>query len=112
VDELIADSHAFFFSGSFEVSLNITVAAAREPELKDAVFDVVRRFRRHTEEVWIGRLSQMGVQPQVAVEAVWLINSLVRGLAVRAIWEPDPVRFGHLERMQAELVLGRLRRGD
>jgi AcrR family transcriptional regulator len=110
IEDLVAESHAFFFGDSFEVSLNITVAAAREPELKDAVFAVVRRFRKHTEEVWIDRLSEQGVPSKDAVEAVWLINSLVRGLAVRAIWEPDQHRFRALERAQARLVLQHLQR--
>jgi AcrR family transcriptional regulator len=67
IEELVADSHGFFFGDSFDVSLNITVAAAREPELKDAVFAVVRKFRTHTEDIWVRRLVEhprpLGTRP-------------------------------------------------
>jgi AcrR family transcriptional regulator len=105
IDDLIADSHAFFFGESFDVSLNITVAAARDPELKEAIFAVVRRFRKNTEEVWIERLGRFGIPPQQALDAVWLINSMIRGFAVRALWEPDQARFKALEKLAAKLVL-------
>jgi AcrR family transcriptional regulator len=108
VEELVADSRTFFFGDSFDVSLNITVAAAREPDLRDAVFHVVRRFRQHTEQVWIARLTGHGVPLERAINAVWLINSLIRGLAVRALWEPDVIRFQRLEQLQSELVLAHL----
>jgi AcrR family transcriptional regulator len=108
IEELVADSHAFFFGDSFDVSLNITVAAAREPVLKEAVFEVVRRFRTHTEEVWVGRLIDHGVSKAQAVDAIWIINSLIRGFAVRALWEPDLDRFARLERLATQMVLAHL----
>lgn len=110
IEELVADSHAFFFGDSFEVSLNITVAAAREPELKDAVFAVVRKFRTHTEDVWVRRLVDHGLSTEQATDAVWIINSLIRGFAVRALWEPDQVRFKRLESLAVQMVLAHLDR--
>jgi AcrR family transcriptional regulator len=106
--ELIADSHSFFFGESFEVSLNITVGAACDPELRDAIFSVVRRYRTAAEEMWVARLASLGVSRARALEAVWMINSMIRGLAVRALWEPDQARFAALERQLAQMVLENL----
>lgn len=110
IEELVADSHAFFFGDSFEVSLNITVAAAREPELKEAVFEVVRTFRTRTEDIWVRRLVDHGVSHEQAIDALWIINSLIRGFAVRALWEPDHERFKRLERLAVQMVLTHLDR--
>jgi AcrR family transcriptional regulator len=112
IEELVADSHGFFFGDSFDVSLNITVAAAREPELKDAVFAVVRKFRTHTEDIWVRRLVEHGVSQAQAVDAIWIINSLIRGFAVRALWEPDQARFKRLERLATQMVLAQLDRSN
>ena len=108
VDELIADSHAFFFSDSFQISLDITVAAARHPHLRDQIFGVVRRSRKDAEALWVERLQAFGIDPADALDAVWIINSTIRGFAVRALWEPDQSRFAHVERITADLVLRRL----
>lgn len=108
IDELIADSNAFFFSDSFEVSLDITVAAARHPVLRGAIFDVVRRSRQEAEAMWIHRLNDFGISREAALDAVWIINSIIRGLAVRALWEPDTARFRHVERVAADMVTARL----
>ncbi len=112
IDELIADSHAFFFSGSFQVSLDITVAAARHPQLRDQIFDVVRASRKDAEEMWVERLEAFGIAPADALDAVWIINSTIRGFAVRALWEPDHARFAHVEQVAARLVLAHLTKPD
>lgn len=105
INELIADSHAFFFSESFQVSLDITVAAARHPQLREQIFDVVRRSRKDAEAMWIDRLKAFGISSEAALDAVWIINSTIRGFAVRALWEPDQSRFARVEKVAAKLVL-------
>ncbi|MDP3514440.1 MAG: TetR/AcrR family transcriptional regulator [Sulfuritalea sp.] len=104
INALIADSHDFFFGESFNVSLDIMISAARDPELRDAIFDVVRRFRKQTEEIWTARLTAYGLTRDKAHDAVWLVNSTVRGLAMRALWEPDLPRFQRLERVTAAII--------
>jgi AcrR family transcriptional regulator len=104
ISDLIADSHGFFFGESFYVTLDITLGAGRDPELRKAVFDVVRLFRKRTEDAWIERLSVFGVPAERSHDAVWLVNSAVRGLAVRALWEPDQPLFQRLERITAAII--------
>jgi AcrR family transcriptional regulator len=104
ISNLITDSHGFFFGESFYITLDITLGAGRDPELRTAVFDVVRLFRKRTEDAWIERLAAYGVPPERAHDAVWLVNSAVRGLAVRALWEPDQPLFERLERITAAII--------
>ena len=112
IDELIADSHAFFFSESFSVTLDITVAAARHVLLRDAIFDVVRKSRIQAEQMWIDRLRDFGIDRDHALDAVWIINSTIRGLAVRALWDSDPARFQRIEALSGRLIIDHLSRKD
>ncbi len=105
IEDLIYDSHAFFFSESFRVSLNITTSAAQDSELREAVFRVVRQFRNDAEEMWATRLAAYGISQERARDAVWLVNSTMRGLAIRALWELDEPILERIERLLANLVV-------
>jgi hypothetical protein len=43
------------------------------------------------------------------VDVIWIINSLIRGFAVRALWKPDQARFKRLERLATRMVLAHLK---
>jgi AcrR family transcriptional regulator len=112
IKDLISDSHAYFFSESFDVTLNIIISAARDPELKSTISEVVWLFRKQTEAVWTERLTAHGLSRERAHDAVWLVNSAVRGLAVRALWEPDQPLFQRLERITASIMTEHLSKPD
>lgn len=89
IQDLIAESRAFFFGESFQVTLDVSVSAARTPELRDTIFDSVRGMRRHTEEHWIESMTHFGLTHRQAANIVILVNTVFRGSAVRALWDPD-----------------------
>ncbi len=104
ISELVTESHAFFFGEGYYVGLDIAISGARTPDLRDAIFNSVRGVRRQIEERWIERLAAYGLSRERAHDAVWLVNSVIRGLAVRAIFNSDHSRFRRLERIAAVTV--------
>lgn len=104
LSDLLEESHAFFFGEAFYVSLDMAISGTRARELRDAIFDSVRGVRQRTEEIWTDRLELYGVSRERAHDAVWLVNSLIRGLAVRALTESDHSFFSRLERLAVEIV--------
>lgn len=110
--DLMSESHAFFFGEAYFVSLDIAISGARAPALRDAIFDSVRGVRQRTEELWTERLAIYGVSRERAHDAVWLVNSIIRGLAVRALMETDHSWFRRLERMAVEMIAEHLSKPD
>lgn len=104
LSDLLEESHAFFFGEAFYVSLDIAISGTRARELRDAIFDSVRGVRQRTEEIWTERLELYGISRERAHDAVWLVNSVIRGLAVRSLTESDHSWFWRLERIAVEIV--------
>jgi len=57
----------------------------------------------HAEAVFHA-LVQSGVPERVADDLLWLTLSIVRGLAIRRLWQHDPPRFNRLFRLWREMV--------
>jgi AcrR family transcriptional regulator len=112
LSDLTAESHAFFFGEAYYVSLDIAISGARTPDLRDAIFDSVRGVRQRTEELWTDRLAVYGISHERAHDAVWLVNSIIRGLAVRALMETDHTWFRRLERLAAQMIAAHLSKLD
>ena len=49
-----------------------------------------------------------GVPDAVADDLLWLTLSIVRGLAIRRLWQHDPPRFNRLFRLWRTMVSGYL----
>ena len=104
ISDLVTESHAFFFGEAHFVGLDIAISGARMPDLRDAIFNSVRGVRQRTEELWIERLAAYGLSRERAHDAVWLANSILRGLATRAIVESDHAWFQRLERIAVVMI--------
>ena len=61
------------------------------------------------EAAWIAALIEAGVPEDLAEDLLWLTNSIVRGLAVRRLWQDDPARFKRLLLMWRRMVADYLR---
>jgi AcrR family transcriptional regulator len=104
ISDLVTESHAFFFGDAHYVGLDIAISGARMPDLRDAIFNSVRGVRQQAEELWIERLAAYGLSHEQAHDAVWLANSILRGLATKAIYERDHVWFPRLERIAVVMI--------
>ena len=53
---------------------------------------------------WRAALVDSGVPGEVADDLLWLTLSIVRGLAIRRLWQHDAPRFNRLFRLWREMV--------
>lgn len=96
LDALIKDAAAFYFSDYFYVGLDMLLAGAKDPALKDAAGQVVRNYRQPVERAWLSVMRGLGL-PEAACEDLLLLTvSLVRGLGIRALWSPGPEHMTRL----------------
>lgn len=93
---VIEDAREFFFNEHFKVSLDIVLSTATDARLRDQVFVLSQRARHPVEAAWAETLSARGVSPETAADLVALTMGLVRGMAIRALWENDEAWFERL----------------
>ena len=67
------------------------------------------------EEAWVKVLQRSSLERAQAETVLWLTLSVVRGLASRSLWQPDPKRFRGLldewKALMSERWAGRSRNG-
>ena len=108
VDEAIAslleDSQDFFFSELFLVAMDLAIQGRLAHSPVNPVNHISAAFRQPVEASWLEALQSSGVPPEVAEDLLWLTNSIVRGLAVRRLWQNEPDRFQRLFRVWRQMV--------
>ncbi|WP_321818422.1 MULTISPECIES: TetR/AcrR family transcriptional regulator [unclassified Paraburkholderia] len=90
---LIKDSQDFFFSDLFLIALEFASLNRRDPESPIPISTISRAARLPVETAWIESLVASGVPQAIAEDVLWLTNSIIRGLAVRRLWQNDRARF-------------------
>lgn len=122
---IIDDSADFFFGDDFAIALDVVMAAAKDDRIRERIFAVSRDNRLPAEAAWQGVLTEAGLPDDLAEDALWLTVSIVRGLAIRGLWQDEPARRRRLltlwrrifwtyvaaEHLVPDPVLGRLRDG-
>lgn len=99
-DPIFEDARAFFLSDEF-ITLFELMVALKKTKSDGAIEILSERYRGATEELWIDYLADKGTSREEAGKIVWLIFSIVRGLAIRRafsyrdkVWN-DTYEFGH-----------------
>jgi AcrR family transcriptional regulator len=105
---LIADAQEFFFSELFLIALDLAIQGRLREDGDDTVAQVSSATRLPVEEHWRAALVESGVPADVADDLLWLTLSIVRGLALRRLWQHDPPRFNRLFRLWRAMVSGYL----
>ena len=57
---------------------------------------MVRKARLPAEQAWLEALMASGMSEKTADDVLWLTLALVRGLAIRMLWQDEPERFDRL----------------
>mgnify|MGYP000876576250 FL=1 len=104
IKALIADAQEFFFSELFLVALDLAIQGRLQQPGENAVTELSAATRLPVEAHWRAALVDSGVPADVADDLLWLTLSIVRGLAVRRLWQHDPPRFKRLFRLWREMV--------
>lgn len=101
---LLADAQEFFFSELFLVALDLAIQSRMRQGGDNAVTEISAATRLPVEAQWRAALVDSGVPADVADDLLWLTLSIVRGLAVRRLWQHDAPRFKRLFRLWRDMV--------
>ncbi|WP_372659234.1 TetR/AcrR family transcriptional regulator [Hydrogenophaga sp.] len=104
IKELMADSQDFFFSELFLIALDLAIQGRRELGSTNRVLLISAEARLPVEASWLEALIGAGVPEAVAEDLLWLSISIVRGFAVRRLWQDDAPRFQRLFRRWRQMV--------
>jgi hypothetical protein len=101
---VIEDAREFFFNEHFKVALDIVLSTSTDAAVRKQVLEVSRKARRPVESAWSAALVGRGVPPPLASDLVALTLSLVRGMAIRTLWDDDPEWFERLFALWRRMV--------
>ena len=104
VKALIADAQEFFFSELFLIALDLAIQGRLADAGDQSLTQLSAATRLPVEAHWRAALVDSGVPAEVADDLLWLTLSIVRGLAVRRLWQHDAPRFNRLFRRWREMV--------
>src|SRR3546814_20932685 len=76
---MLNDFRLYFFNDDFWVSLDITINASKDPELKGGIREIVPRYRLGMYRRWVGILSEQGWSTADAEEIVRMSAGLTTG---------------------------------
>jgi AcrR family transcriptional regulator len=96
IEAVIEDAREFFFSQHFMVAIDIVLSTSTNQAVRKQVLDISRKARRPVETAWTEALAAHGVPAAVSADLVALTLSLVRGMALRTLWDNDPKWFDEL----------------
>ncbi|MBX3642159.1 MAG: TetR/AcrR family transcriptional regulator [Rubrivivax sp.] len=108
IKALIADAQEFFFSELFLVALDLAIQGRLREAARNPMTELSAATRLPVEAQWRAALVESGVPGDVADDLLWLTLSIVRGLAVRRLWQHDAPRFNRLFRLWREMAVGYL----
>jgi len=108
LERIVADAREFFFSRSFFIALDIGTSITNA-RLRRKHMVMVRSARLSAEQAWREALIAAGLSERTADDVLWLTLALVRGLAVRMLWQNEPEHFDRLLGLWRKIVEGHLR---
>lgn len=103
LEHAVDDAREFFFSTPFFISLDIATSI-NKASFRRQLMAMVRNARLPAERAWHEALVARGMPEPVADDVLWLTLGLVRGLAVRMLWQNEPARFDRLLKLWRGIV--------
>jgi AcrR family transcriptional regulator len=104
IEAVIEDAREFFFSEHFMVAIDIVLSTSTNQSVRKQILDISRKARRPVEVAWTEALAANGVPSQLASDIVALTLSLVRGMALRTLWDNDPKWFDELFSLWRQMI--------
>jgi AcrR family transcriptional regulator len=96
IEAVIEDAREFFFSEHFFVAIDIVLSTSTDQAVRKQILDISRKARRPVETAWTEALAASGVPASVSADIVALTLAVVRGMAMRTLWDNDPKWFDEL----------------
>ncbi|SEP87810.1 transcriptional regulator, TetR family [Solimonas aquatica] len=109
IEGIIQDALDFFLGRDFSVMLDLVLAGSKDRVLREKIYSYTRESRLAVESAWLEVLCESGLPRAKAEKVLWLTISIVRGLAVRALWQRDDALFRSLLDEWKLILAGHLR---
>lgn len=87
IDLMLNDFRLYFFNDDFWVSLDITINASKDPELRGGIREIVPRYRLGVYRRWVDILSENGWSTTDAQEIVRMSAAITTGLGIRTLFD-------------------------
>ncbi len=104
IEAVIEDAKEFFFSEHFMVAIDIVLSTSTDQAVRKQILDISRKARRPVETAWSEALAASGVPSPVAADIVALTLGVVRGMALRTLWDNDPKWFDQLFTLWRQMI--------
>jgi AcrR family transcriptional regulator len=104
IEAVIEDAREFFFSEHFMVAIDIVLSTSTNKSVRKQILEISRKARRPVESAWTEALAASGVSGPLASDIVALTLSLVRGMALRTLWDNDPKWFDELFSLWRKMI--------
>src|SRR5215467_11148374 len=104
IEAVIEDAKEFFFSEHFMVAIDIVLSTSTDQAVRKQILDISRKARRPVEAAWAEALAADGVPASVAADIVALTLGVVRGMALRTLWDNDPKWFDQLFALWRQMI--------
>jgi AcrR family transcriptional regulator len=104
IEAVIEDAREFFFSEHFMVAIDIVLSTSTDQAVRRQILDISRKARRPVETAWTEALAASGVPGTIAADIVALTLGVVRGMALRTLWDNDPKWFDQLVALWRRMI--------
>ena len=101
---IIEDSVDYYFSGAFDVGVDVVKAGSQNVELRRDIADSSRALRDFAERGWLEKLVERGWSLPDAQDVIDLSTSLVRGFAIRKWIHRDSGQYKRLMERWVDIV--------
>jgi AcrR family transcriptional regulator len=85
IKHVIEDSEAYYYADEFLALVELVMSAGRSRTLSEKIRQVTYNYRQPLEERWALRLAEQGIPLQVARDAVWMAQAVIRGIRIRKL---------------------------
>ena len=99
-----ADAEHFFYGDDFFLTLDLVISGNKISGIADEVREMASQNRIAAEQAWVARFVRTGLDPDEAEDILWVLWSVVRGLAVRRQIGYDAVRAKRVTELTLHLL--------
>lgn len=90
LDALMQDSARFYLGPNFAIAMSLLNLGESEPELRQKVRAVSRKYRLPIEKAWLDALIRSGLDEEPARTVLNITQSVYRGMTIRRFLRNDP----------------------
>jgi AcrR family transcriptional regulator len=102
--DVLEDSEKYYYADEFLATVELVMSAGRNRGLSDKIKKITYRSRQPLEERWSRKLSERGIPMDVARDAIWLVQAVIRGLRVRMLVSYPPKQVMRVRNLTLQLI--------